>query len=42
MYLGLATLLDINVPRALSPGDINVHRAGSPGDVNVPRAASPN
>ena len=41
MYLGLAALMDINVPRAGSPRDINIPRAASPGDKNVPRAASP-
>ena len=41
MYLGLAALMDIDIPRAGSSRDINVPRAGSPGDKNVPRAASP-
>ena len=30
MYLGLPALLDINVPRAGSPGDLLVLRAVSP------------
>ena len=33
--LSQKALLDINVPRAASPGDINVPRAVSPGDIKT-------